>query len=97
MGWSTASRHQRGYGTAWERLRKRILASDKHLCQTCKRAGRYRAGNHVDHITPKAQGGTDDEVNLEVICVSCHQEKTIRENGGTPRPKHSTGLDGWPE
>lgn len=97
MGWSSASRHKRGYGTAWEKLRKRILARDKHLCQPCKRANRIKAGNHVDHIKPKAKGGTDDEGNLEVICHCCHQDKTIRENGGIPRPKHPIGLDGWPE
>lgn len=96
MGWSRASRHERGYGTEWDRLRKRILARDCHLCQPCKRSGVIKVGNQVDHIKPKAQGGTDDESNLEVLCATCHTEKTIRENGGIPRVKHATGTDGWP-
>ena len=33
----------------------------------------------VDHITPKAQGGTDDESNLEAICREHHTRKTGRE------------------
>lgn len=90
------TRQQRGYGAAWDKIRKRILARDKHLCQPCKRSGRLTPGNQVDHIRPKAQGGTDDEGNLEVSCLACHTEKTIRENGGTPRPRITIGSDGWP-
>jgi 5-methylcytosine-specific restriction protein A len=34
----------------------------------------------VDHIKPKANGGTDDETNLQSICEACHKEKTRKEN-----------------
>lgn len=94
MPWSRTSRHERGYGTAWDRLRQRILTRDKHLCQQCKREGRLTAASQVDHIKPKAQGGTDDAENLQAICGPCHAEKTTRENGG--RPKVRIGPDGWP-
>jgi 5-methylcytosine-specific restriction endonuclease McrA len=40
---------------------------------------KYRPAKHVDHIVPKALGGTDDEGNLQAICVECHQQKTLRE------------------
>ena len=79
------SRHQRGYGTAWDKLRLRILKRDCYLCQECKRQGRLtplkvRPRDHaVDHIVPKAHGGTDDEANLESLCASCHSAKTARE------------------
>jgi 5-methylcytosine-specific restriction protein A len=76
------SRHARGYGAAWERLRKAILARDDGLCQPCKRQGRVTVARHVDHITPKARGGTDDPKNLEAICVECHRTKTAREGRG---------------
>lgn len=33
----------------------------------------------VDHIVPKAQGGTDDDGNLQAINVLCHKAKTLRE------------------
>jgi 5-methylcytosine-specific restriction protein A len=55
------------------------------LCQQCKREGRltpvggtpYSA--YVDHIIPKAEGGTDAESNLETLCRSCHTKKTDQE------------------
>lgn len=73
------SRHERGYGNAWQKLRERILRRDHGLCQACRRAGRFTLAREVDHIRPKAEGGTDDEVNLEAICVPCHRTKTAAE------------------
>lgn len=96
MAWSRVSRHTRGYGTAWDKLRKRILARDKHLCQQCKREGRTRAGRIVDHIKAKAHGGTDDPANLQVICDDCHLAKTAEESGRPLRNRAEIGLDGWP-
>lgn len=94
MAWSRISRHERGYGTAWSKLRLRILARDKHLCQPCLRKGIVHPGNEVDHIVPKAKGGTDDESNLQAICREAHREKTTIENGGRVKPR--IALDGWP-
>lgn len=82
-GWGApprGTRHERGYGAEWDRIRPRILTRDRYLCQTCLRAGRVTLGNIVDHIIPKAEGGSDDEANLEVICRAHHQEKTQRES-----------------
>lgn len=33
----------------------------------------------VDHITPKAHGGTDDDINLQSLCWACHKAKTAKE------------------
>lgn len=104
MVWSTESRHTRGYGAAWEKARKLVIARDKGLCQPCLRAGRVKAGRDVDHIVPKAeaakrrwtQAQTDALTNLEYTCKACHDEKTARENGQAYRPKVPIGLDGWP-
>ena len=67
-------------------MRVRILMRDKYICQPCLRAGRLTAlvvgdrmhprGAQVDHIMPKADGGTDDTANLEAICRTCHDAKT---------------------
>ena len=94
MAWSRASRHERGYGTEWDKLRIVILERDQYLCQPCKRAGRIVAATQVDHKLAKANGGTDDEDNLEAACKPCHDEKTIRDRGHKPRP--AIGPDGWP-
>lgn len=73
------SRQQRGYGRKWERTRIRVLIRDYYLCQNCKRNGIASVATEVDHKTPKSQGGTDDDENLEGICTRCHRDKTARE------------------
>lgn len=95
MPWPTTSRHERGYGAAWDKLRLRILARDLHLCQPCKRKGRATPATQVDHIVPKAKGGTDDEANCQSICADCHREKTLRDEG--KRVKVRIAFSGWHE
>nr|WP_246171148.1 HNH endonuclease signature motif containing protein [Pandoraea eparura] len=61
------------------------MVRDKYLCQQCWRDGvltpvgdkPYSAW--VDHIKPKAEGGTDDDDNLETLCRSCERAKTNRD------------------
>lgn len=85
-GWQNdrvrGTRHQRGYGTGWDKLRKRILARDGHLCQCeeCQAEGRPLLATEVDHRVPKSQGGTDAEDNLRAINKDCHRRKTLRES-----------------
>lgn len=86
-GWAArermhGNRHARGYGTAWDKLRKVIMARDKGLCQSCLRTGRPEKASQVDHIVPKSQGGTDEPSNCEAICLPCHKVKTARESHG---------------
>ena len=82
------SRQQRGYGADWQRLRKQILERDGHLCQPCRRQGRVTAARQVDHIKPKAHGGTDAPRNLQSICTKCHRTKTAKESQGGGPPKY---------
>jgi len=72
------NRHAQGYGYEWAKQRMRILRRDDHLCQVCGMA----EATQVDHITPKAQLGSDDESNLMAVCVRCHRSKTARESQG---------------
>ena len=76
------SRHERGYGWAWERVRKQVIQRDKGLCQLCLASGKVVAGNECDHITPKARGGSDDLSNLRLLCRPCHRSVTAREAMG---------------
>jgi 5-methylcytosine-specific restriction enzyme A len=73
------TRHERGYGTAWDKLRLVVLERDCGLCQPCRSEQRVAAGTIVDHIKPKAEGGTDDLANLQTICAACHAIKTAAE------------------
>lgn len=72
---------ERGYGAAWRRVRDRIMRRDAGVCRCaeCKRLGRILEAHEVDHIVPKAQGGTDDDDNLQAINRECHKAKTARE------------------
>ncbi len=73
------SNTQRGYGAAWQRLRRLIIARDKGLCQVCRRKGLAVEGKEIDHITTKANGGSDDPSNLQLLCTPCHRRKTANE------------------
>jgi 5-methylcytosine-specific restriction endonuclease McrA len=75
---------ERGYGSEWRKKRRRIIERDKGLCQPCLRQGRTTLATEVDHKIPKAEGGTDDDENLEAICdqvpFRCHSIKTAKES-----------------
>src|SRR5690554_1011520 len=66
-------------GRPWRRIRERILARD---CYTCQHCGRVTDEPEVDHIKNIAQGGTDDDSNLQVLCAPCHKAKTAQESVG---------------
>lgn len=95
MPWPTTSRHERGYGTRWDKLRAHILRRDKYLCQNCLGNGSVTTASQVDHRKPKAKGGTDDPDNLWSLCRACHEAKTARDQGHRVKPR--IALDGWPE
>jgi len=73
------TRHQRGYGNNWVKLRKQALTRDDYLCQECLREGIYTQAKEVDHVIPKTNGGTDHMSNLESICKPHHKQKSLRE------------------
>ena len=85
MAWSRESRHKRGYGSAWIKLRAVIMRRDMHLCQPCSSKGRVTPATEVHHIKAKAQGGTDDPSNLVAICRECHEDATRQQTGSAPR------------
>ena len=74
------SSHDRGYGRQWRKLRLVVLREEP-LCREHKKKGRIVLATDVDHIKPKAEGGTDDRSNLQPLCHSCHSVKTAREHG----------------
>jgi len=99
-GWQhdRRSRHDRGYGRNWTKLREAAMTRDKWLCQPCARQGKTTPARECDHIIPKAEGGTDALSNLAAICVPCHRAKTEAEAARAQgrRIKPTIGADGWP-
>lgn len=104
MPWSKESRQSRGYGPEWEKVRVKVIARAKGMCEQCARKGRVAAGRDVDHIVSRAKARamrwsharTEHPNNLQYLCPTCHAEKTAEETGRTYRePRPTIGLDGW--
>lgn len=57
-------------------IRPRILKRDNWTCYVCGLAG----ADQVDHINPRAEGGSDEDRNLAAIHgIPCHRDKTLAE------------------
>ena len=72
---------ERKRGSAGVKDRASIKLRDCGMCQECRRRGRARPGDVVDHITPLWDQGSDEDINKELLCHPCHDEKTAREAG----------------
>ena len=77
-------------GTQWGHARRvnshlanKIRARDNHTCQQCG-----QPGHEVDHITPRAFGGTDNPNNLQTLCTTCHRKKTLTEQAQGRQRRH---------
>ncbi|MFL9976059.1 HNH endonuclease [Paraburkholderia graminis] len=79
-------------GGAWAVIRTRIRKRDSYRCRCCSVA--VRTGL-VDHIKPLAQGGSNHDDNLQLLCHDCHVDKTNRDNGF--KVKRKINANGEPE
>lgn len=108
MAWSKESRHARGYGSQWDKLRAVILRRDGYLCQCPECKGgelRLRPATEVDHIVQRADAKRmnwteqqiDDPLNLRAVHPECHERITLAAQGKSRRPTpRAPGADGWP-
>jgi len=83
-------------------MRHAAMTRDGWLCQPCLRGGRATPARECDHITPKAEGGTDALENLQAICTPCHEAKSkaerARANGHKIKPTFDeSGWPVWPD
>jgi 5-methylcytosine-specific restriction protein A len=63
----------------WQQIRKVVITRDV-ICQTCKANGKVVPGCDVDHIVPVSEGGSKYNLdNLQLLCRSCHSQKTMNE------------------
>jgi 5-methylcytosine-specific restriction enzyme A len=63
---------ERGSTWAWRRLRAEVLERDAYTCPCGAPA------TTVDHILPRARGGTDALDNLQAMCGPCNYAKGAR-------------------
>ena len=78
----------RGYGSAWNRARKKYLESHP-LCVECMKEGRYVKATDVDHIRPHRGDNALfwNQGNWQSLCHRHHSIKTRNEEH-TPEYKY---------
>lgn len=64
---------------AWKRKLDRIIKRDRKCCQLCGKKVVMSRDSHMspslDHIVPKAQGGSNDDSNLQLAHWICNVRK----------------------
>jgi 5-methylcytosine-specific restriction protein A len=78
-GWTNT----KGLGAGWALLRRDVLAQEPR-CRSCG-----ARATTVDHIQPRAFGGSDSRANLQPLCDRCHRAKTQRESHDGMRRKRA--------
>ena len=59
------------------KIRRRVLLDGEFTCVDC---GLVSMSNQIDHDIPLEQGGSNDDSNLKIRCIACHEVKTKSEN-----------------
>ncbi|MEG3437848.1 HNH endonuclease signature motif containing protein [Pannus brasiliensis CCIBt3594] len=68
-----------------EEIKARVRREARERCGYCLSQQKYVLGQlEIDHIIPKALGGTDDEENLWLACRLCNGYKGIQVRGKDP-------------
>jgi len=60
-------------------VRYEVLKRAKYRCELCG-VHEDQAALHVDHIIPRARGGSDDISNFQSLCVTCNTSKRDRDD-----------------
>lgn len=63
--------------------------------QMCTKCGTTKGKLTIDHKIRKADGGTDDLENLQVLCWYCHTRKNHLEQIGIDGISQLFDLDGF--
>jgi 5-methylcytosine-specific restriction protein A len=70
---------ERQRGRGWMATRERVAQRHGYRCAKCG-AVWVSSRDHIDHIVELADGGTNDDSNLQPLCdVPCHKAKTDAE------------------
>jgi 5-methylcytosine-specific restriction protein A len=68
----------------WQRIAAIVRARCDYTCQVCGWRNPFpypHAANRqmdIDHIIPRARGGTNDVDNLQLLCSTCNGKKGSR-------------------
>ena len=74
----------RGAGGGAQRLRRKVNTQGGSPCTGC---GTWHPASsiRIDHVVTIGSGGTDQDDNVQPLCLSCHRIKT-RQEQATPSP-----------
>ena len=63
-------------------FREQILTKHNNKCNICK-CKLDEEKFHIDHVRPLSNGGSNDDDNLQILCLECHDTKSQdeQENG----------------
>lgn len=75
---------QKTRSKAYKKTYSEIFEKADHKCENCK--SEYAL--EIDHIQPKALGGTNDEGNLRLLCRNCNQRAAIEIFGADKMEKY---------
>jgi 5-methylcytosine-specific restriction enzyme A len=77
--WAKTATYKRESGRPLQRKRAALFAREP-LCRECRKHGRVTPATIRDHIKPLAEGGTDDDDNIQPLCTPCSDAKTAEES-----------------
>ena len=60
-------------------LRYRVLKNSNGRCSLCG-ATKKETTLHIDHIKPRSKGGSNEESNLQVLCLECNLGKSNKDS-----------------
>ncbi len=64
---------------SWAETTRRVIARANGRCEYGLMHQSLRGATfHIEHIDPRSSGGTDDESNLALACLSCNLGKSNR-------------------
>lgn len=71
--------YKRTSGRKLQRQRADLFGREPY-CRSCSSKGFVVLACIRDHIKPLAEGGTDDDDNIQPLCLPCSDEKTAEES-----------------
>ena len=83
------------------RLTRQVVARAGGRCEYCRLSQTgQEARFHVDHVTPRAAGGSTEPDNLALACVSCSLRKWARQmavdpDSGNEAPLFNPRKEPW--
>jgi 5-methylcytosine-specific restriction protein A len=61
----------------------------------CIKAGRVTLAKEIDHIIALCNSGTNEDSNLQPLCIACHADKTRADKGQVELARYEGSRVVW--